>query len=106
MAEEVEWSKVSLSTRPCVVASAMGPEEHRERITGQADIKDEVVTPGLDVWYIDIEEQTVLITAFMKTPVVQPSKRQVHFCLKKLNVLILFPNQPEDRRRRSLQWHP
>ena len=70
---------------------------------GRADIKDEVDPPGLDVWYIDIEEQTVLITAFMKTPVVQPSKRQVHFCLKKLNVLILFPNQPEDRRRRSPQ---
>ena len=35
MAEEVEWAKVCFSSRPTVVPSAMGPEEHRQRITGQ-----------------------------------------------------------------------
>jgi len=54
VAEEVEWAKVSLSSRSRVVPSAVGPEENREKIT-----------TVLNVGNIDVEEEAVLVTALM-----------------------------------------
>ena len=47
-----------------------------------AGVSNEIKTPGLGVWHIDIEQQAVLVATLMQTPVVQPTECQIHFGLK------------------------
>ena len=83
-------SLLLFQTHRCILRHGSRKAQEEDHWAG-AGVSNEIKTPGLGVWHIDIEQQAVLVATLMQTPVVQPTECQIHFRLKTMMGELLFP---------------